>query len=97
MTYLLEGVTCSEADCDAAAVSRGRCRRHYAAWYRRERAEHKRESDRRWRASVDYNAKRRKPKRTDACRVCGETFTTSSANKRYCSPHCKQIAYRKRK
>jgi hypothetical protein len=35
------------------------------AWYRRERAEKYRESQRRWRARVDYNARRRKPKQVE--------------------------------
>jgi hypothetical protein len=97
MTYVQEGVRCAEPDCEAVAVSRGRCRRHYSRWYRTERPDAKRESDRRWRASVDYNARRRKPKRAGTCPVCSTAFTTSSANKVYCGPRCKQIAYRKRK
>ena len=62
MTYRDEAITCRAPHCEQIAVARGRCRRHYMAWYRSERAEQYRESQRRWRARVDYNARRRKPK-----------------------------------
>jgi hypothetical protein len=55
---------CSAEGCQEAMVVTGSCNRHYQRWYRENRAEQKRESDRRWRASVDYNAKRRKPQET---------------------------------
>jgi hypothetical protein len=80
VTYLGDGCTCLAPGCEQTAVARGRCRRHYMAWYRCERAEQHRESQRRWRARVDYNAQRRKPKQLRACPVCEATFTTSSAN-----------------
>jgi hypothetical protein len=96
VTYRDEGRTCLAPDCEETPVARGRCNRHYMAWYRRERAEQNREAQRRWRARSDYNAKRRKPKQVRACAVCGDTFETSSANKLYCLPRCKQIAYRRR-
>jgi hypothetical protein len=60
VTYVGENQTCVAAECDEIAVARGRCHRHYMQWYRRERAEQNRESQRRWRARVDYNAQRRK-------------------------------------
>ena len=34
---------------------------------------------------------------TFRCRVCGESFTASRADARYCSSACRQDAYRKRK
>jgi hypothetical protein len=97
MTYADEGRRCAVPGCGGTGVARNQCGPCYQRWYKRERADRNRESQRRWRERTNYNAKRRKPKRTDACAVCGEAFTTSSANKLYCGRRCKQIAYRRRK
>jgi hypothetical protein len=58
---------CVTKGCQQAPVSRGRCNRHYQAWYRENRADQKRDSDRRWRVRVDYKARLRKPKEPRTC------------------------------
>jgi hypothetical protein len=84
---------CSANGCENPPIVRGLCNRHYQAWYREHRADQKRDSDRRWRARVDYNARRRKPKerRTCAAPDCDETFEAAN-NKRFCSKSCKKRA-----
>jgi hypothetical protein len=46
-----------------------------------------------------YHRPRRRAVRHEprACDVCGETFTPRRADARYCSPACRQRAYRKRR
>jgi hypothetical protein len=88
---------CSADGCADAPVSRGFCRRHYLAWYRQERAEQNRDSQRRWRERVDYNAKRRKPKQTRPCAECGEPFETAIPHKAFCRFTCKKRAENRRR
>lgn len=87
---------CVENGCDDPQAARGRCRRHYQAWYRQNRGERKREADRRWRERVDYNGQRRKPAEERACAECGDRFETAMPHKRFCSKRCKKRAENRR-
>jgi hypothetical protein len=82
----------------ALRVSRGRCNRHYQAWYREQRGDRKRASDRRWRERVGYNAQRRKPKQQRVCAEpgCGVVFETSIPHRLYCGKTCKKRADNRR-
>jgi hypothetical protein len=87
---------CIAEGCLELRVSRGRCNRHYQAWYRENRADHKRQSDRRWRERTGYAARRRKPKRTRACAECGRLFETAVPHQRYHDRVCKKRAENRR-
>jgi hypothetical protein len=83
---------CVAEGCGTTAVARGRCNRHYQAWYRDHRGDRKRASDRRWRERVGYNAQRRKPRQTRVCAApaCEESFETAIPHRLYCSRSCKK-------
>jgi predicted nucleic acid-binding Zn ribbon protein len=49
------------------------------------------------RAAGRYIAREARTSRPQACAVCGETFTPSRSDARFCSNACRQDAYRKRK
>ena len=84
--------------CVALRVSRGRCNRHYQAWYREQRGDRKRASDRRWRERVGYNAQRRKPTQQRVCAEpdCSVVFETAIPHRLYCSRSCKKRADNRR-
>ena len=83
---------CIAEGCVERRVARGRCNRHYQAWYRGQRGDRKRASDRRWRERVDYNAERRKPTQQRVCAEpdCGIVFETAIPHRLYCSRRCKK-------
>jgi hypothetical protein len=89
---------CVAEGCKDPAVARGRCNRHYQAWYREQQGDRKRASDRRWRERVDYNAQRRKPTEVRVCaeQRCGESFETAIPHRLYCSRSCKKRAGNRR-
>jgi hypothetical protein len=83
--WVMKSRACTVEGCSERRKVRGLCNRHYQAWYREHRAEQKRRSDRRWRERVGYNARRRKPRETRVCPVCGAEFVARTWNHTYCT------------
>ena len=93
--------TCAEDGCDAAVRAKGRCKRHYSAWYRAQNPEQvKRHRDAKRAKAAEYNAKRRKNtelRLSDrTCEECEDTFNARTGTQRFCSVECRRLAERRR-
>ena len=84
----MEHDTCAEDECYAAVHAKGRCKRHYDAWYRAQNPEKvKRDRDAKRAKAAEYNASRRKPKLPPrTCVVCDRSFVPNAKSQTTCPP-----------